>query len=265
MSGWVKLHRQILQSKLWRSLDADGKVVMITLLLRAAHRPVSWRVNEHKEIILGIGELFISVRMFAKEIGVKDAFLRTILKQFAKSDFIKLKADRSGTKIKIINWERYQQATLEETEKQTSSATPLNEDVEQVDGKKDGAEKTGNETDSTTHNKNNNNENENNKNQNDCLKKALDRYQVLFGIIPTAKLTEFVDVAITVPDNWLVKSFDELVSANKISRKRSPLAYWLGILRHWKVSGNAEPWQKAKSDNGSSMINFYASKGVNVK
>lgn len=264
MSGWVKLHRQILQSKLWRLLDADGKVVMITLLLRAAHRPVSWQINEHKTVILGAGELFISVRPFAEEMGIKETVLRTLLKQFKKNGFIEIQADRSGTKIKITNWERYQQATLEETGKQTQATTPFNEGVEQVDGKKGGAEKTGNETPFATHNKNNNNENENNKNKNSCLSAALDRYQALFGVIPTAKLSDFVDVAVTVPSDWLTKSLDELVTANKLSRKRSPLAYWLGILRNWKASGDARPWQGAEPNTGS-MMDFYASKGVNVK
>lgn len=268
VSGWIKLHRQIMQSKLWRSLDADGKVILITLLLRAAHRPFIWSVGK-KSVSLGVGELFVSVRSFADELGVTVSGLRSTLKQLVKAEFIEVAADNIGTKVKIVNWPVYQ--SMGETEDSTYKCAEnetqqqevlVREPAVQKIGEKTGIE-SGNQTHSDTHNNNYFNNNYNNKNQNSGLKAAIDRYQKNFGLIPTAKLSDFVDIAAAVPEFWLGKALDELIAANRVNRIRVPLAYWSSVLRNWQASGKAEPWQKEEKAAGG-MMDFYASKGVNV-
>ena len=39
MDGWIKLHRKILSSRVWRGADADGKVILLTF--GAARMPMA--------------------------------------------------------------------------------------------------------------------------------------------------------------------------------------------------------------------------------
>ena len=264
MSGWIKLHRKLLKSRAWCGADAEGKVILITLLLTACHSATRWQITAGRDIVLDPGELFISYRSFAKSCGVSVKKLTNEFYRLAVVGFLECKGKREGTIVHIKNWEHYQLPdTPLETLLGTVLDTPANPDVSGVPGEKSAVLETPKgtvlDTPLETHNKN-----YNNKKQNNGLQTALARYQGLFGIIPTAKLAEFVDVAVTIPDEWLVKSLDELFAANAVNRKRAPLAYWLGILRNWKASGKTEPWHKADQDSERGMMSFYASKGVNI-
>ena len=48
MSGWIKLHRKLLKSRAWCGADAEGKVILITLLLTACHSVTHWQVTTDK-------------------------------------------------------------------------------------------------------------------------------------------------------------------------------------------------------------------------
>ena len=68
MSGWIKLHRKLLKSRAWCGADAEGKVILITLLLTACHSVTHWQITTDKNAVLNPGELFISYRRFAKSL-----------------------------------------------------------------------------------------------------------------------------------------------------------------------------------------------------
>lgn len=266
MCGWIKLHRQIEKSHVWRSLDAVGKVILITLLLRAAHQAMPWQIGKQKQIILETGELFISVRHFAAEMDVKESALRNVLKLLLEEKFIITSTGRSGTKIKILNWEKYQQTPANEFEVQTSFCAqieaPLDEAAVPPSSSNNAAEKTAKQTPFCAHNKNYINNNYNNKIKNSCFKAVLGKYQKEFGMISTSQLFKLTDTFSEVPEEWLDKSLTELLAASEGKCIKVPTAYWIKILQSWKASGQKEPWLKTDGTQKKSNLGFYLEGGV---
>ena len=110
MSGWIKLHRKLLKSRAWCGADAEGKVILITLLLTACHSVTHWQVTTDKNAVLNPGELFISYRRFAKSCGVSLKKLTSEFNRLAVVGFLECRSKREGTIVRIKNWECYQLA-----------------------------------------------------------------------------------------------------------------------------------------------------------
>jgi DNA-binding transcriptional regulator YhcF (GntR family) len=110
MSGWIKLHRKLLKSRAWCGADAEGKVILITLLLTACHSVTHWQVTTDKNAVLNPGELFISFRRFAKSCGVSLKKLTSEFNRLAVVGFLECRSKREGTIVRIKNWECYQLA-----------------------------------------------------------------------------------------------------------------------------------------------------------
>ena len=96
MDGWIKLHRKILQSQVWRGADADGKVILLTLLLRACHVTTNWTLPGDKVAVLKPGELFISYRNFAVSCGVTVKKLRNEIERLKALDFLTVTCKRKA-------------------------------------------------------------------------------------------------------------------------------------------------------------------------
>lgn len=122
MDGWIKLHRKLLSSRVWNTADAEGKVILITLLLRASHAATQWRITASKTASLNPGQLFITYRTFAAKCGVSTKKITTELQRLESLGFISTKKGREGTIITICNWAYYQQA---ETHLDTAPETPM--------------------------------------------------------------------------------------------------------------------------------------------
>lgn len=110
MSGWIKLHRKLLKSRAWCGADAEGKVILITLLLTACHSVTHWQITTDKNAVLNPGELFISYRRFAKSCGVSLKKLTSEFNRLAVVGFLECRSKREGTIVNIKNWECYQLA-----------------------------------------------------------------------------------------------------------------------------------------------------------
>ena len=110
MSGWIKLHRKLLKSRAWCGADAEGKVILITLLLTACHSVTHWQITTDKNAVLNPGELFISYRRFAKSCGVSLKKLTSEFNRLAVVGFLECRSKREGTIVRIKNWECYQLA-----------------------------------------------------------------------------------------------------------------------------------------------------------
>ena len=122
MDGWIKLHRKLLSSRVWNTADAEGKVILITLLLRASHAATQWRITASKTASLNPGQLFITYRTFAAKCGVSTKKITTELQRLESLGFISTKKGREGTIITVCNWAYYQQA---ETHLDTAPETPM--------------------------------------------------------------------------------------------------------------------------------------------
>ncbi len=248
MDGWIKLHRKILNSKTWRGADADGKVILLTLLLRACHVTTNWTLPGDKVAVLKPGELFISYRNFAVSCGVTVKKLRNEIDRLKNLGFLTVTCKKEGTVARICNWQVYQG---EGTQKGTPLGTPENSEPVPPDRYNFDAPGTPLGTQKGTHNKNYILlKNKLNKTDSKLLAevKASAEFNAAVGEFIKAfpanrdKLkAEYLDVLVayaaqTKPD-WLLKAVKELKAVDKIRKVRYPVSYLFGILANWLNDG----------------------------
>lgn len=107
MSGWIKLHRSLLQWE-WYD-DINVKVTFIHLLLSANHAPRKWR-----GIDIGRGQLWTSIGSLSKEVGISEKQIRNCLKKLETTSEIVIQGASNGTMITVCKYDSYQ--AKEETE-----------------------------------------------------------------------------------------------------------------------------------------------------
>lgn len=247
MDGWVKLHRKILYSRAWLSSDAEGKVILITLLLRASHAPTQWQITVSKTATLNPGQLFITFRTFAATCGVSTKKLRSELKRLEEQGFLTLTTNKDGTIVSLLNWFSYQNTVSVGTPKSTDEDTTQNTVFAET------PLGTALETLSETHNKiyilikNKYNKTElndkllTNAETDDDYRRAIEIYNQLFP----DKANQFSHydaltlkiIAVLAGGNWILRAVYELKAISKETKLNKPAKYMLGILQNWLLSG----------------------------
>jgi hypothetical protein len=111
MSGWIKVHRQILDWE-WYS-DNNAFRVFIHLLLKANHKD-----RRFKGIELKAGSVVTSRDILAIETGLSVQQIRTSLDKLKLTNEITSETSSKGTIIQLVNYEKYQIATNETTKEQ---------------------------------------------------------------------------------------------------------------------------------------------------
>jgi len=114
MSGWVKLHRQILEWE-WYS-DNNCFRLFLHLLLKANHKE-----RRFKGMELEIGTIVTSRDLLARETGLTGQQIRTALNKLISTNEITSVSSSQGTIIQVVNYEKYQIATNEITNEQPTS------------------------------------------------------------------------------------------------------------------------------------------------
>jgi len=114
MSGWIKLHRQILEWE-WYS-DNNCFRLFLHLLLKANHKE-----RRFKGMELEIGTIVTSRDLLARETGLTGQQIRTALNKIILTNEITSVSSPQGTIIQIVNYEKYQIATNEITNEQPTS------------------------------------------------------------------------------------------------------------------------------------------------
>ncbi len=128
--GWIKLHRKILDSPLWKACNTTQKVVMVTVLLMANHKTSRW-IFDGVEHEVKEGEFITSQKTLMEITGLNRQQIRTSLAKLEKLDFLTIKTTKQTTKgltnIKINKWELYQgfdgiekESVTKQTTKQTT-------------------------------------------------------------------------------------------------------------------------------------------------
>jgi hypothetical protein len=111
MSGWIKLHRQILNWE-WYS-DNNAFRLFMHLLLKANHKD-----RRFKGIELKAGSVVTSRDILAIETGLSVQQIRTSLDKLKLTNEITSETSSKGTIIQLVNYEKYQIATSEATAEQ---------------------------------------------------------------------------------------------------------------------------------------------------
>jgi hypothetical protein len=143
MSGWIKLHRKILQNDMYQQLNSKQRDVLITVLLMANYEESEW---EYAGEIYKCkpGQFVTSLKSIqqncASDVSIQN--IRTALDKFKKWGFLTWEPTNKNRKITITNWEMYQ-GEADETNKQSNkeSNKPLTSEEQPEEKEKDGQEK----------------------------------------------------------------------------------------------------------------------------
>lgn len=128
MSGWIKIHRQILEWE-WYS-DTNTFRVFLHLLLKANHKEKKYRGMDLK-----VGTIITSRDILAMETGLSVRQVRTSLDKLKTTNELTIKTSSQGTIIEVVNYAKYQLTTNE-----TANERPSN-DQQTTTNKNDKKEK----------------------------------------------------------------------------------------------------------------------------
>lgn len=101
MSGYIALHRKILDWQWWGSVN--HRVLFLELLLRANYKETKWR-NE----IIAPGQLLTGEHQLSSWTGLTRSKLRTALRDLEMTNEIARKKTSKYSIITVINWQKYQ-------------------------------------------------------------------------------------------------------------------------------------------------------------
>jgi hypothetical protein len=114
MSGWIKLHRKILDWE-WYS-DPNTFRVFLHLMLKANHKE-----KRFKGIELIKGSVVTSRDILAMETGLSVRQVRTALDKLKSTNEVAIKTSSKGTIIQLVNYDKYQLETSESTNERPTS------------------------------------------------------------------------------------------------------------------------------------------------
>jgi uncharacterized phage protein (TIGR02220 family) len=114
MSGWIKLHRKLLDWE-WYSKPVV-KSVFIHSLLRANHKDGKWRGKDVKR-----GSYISSVDKLIDDLGHTRQEIRTALKHLKSTNELTTKSSAQHTVFTVVNYENYQDTTNELTNEQPTA------------------------------------------------------------------------------------------------------------------------------------------------
>ena len=259
MSGWIKLHRKLLKSRAWCGADAEGKVILITLLLTACHSVTHWQITTDKNAVLNPGELFISYRRFAKSCGVSLKKLTSEFNRLAVVGFLECRSKREGTIVRIKNWECYQLAdTPLDTLLGTDFETLANADTARASSENIATMETPKGTASgtplATHMRSVASEPE--------FVSALQEYNAAFTSakhrLDGDEIQMLQAFAVSAKAVWVLQAVRELKAANRGKVIRNPKNYLFGILGNWLTDGLPNDNKAAQQ----SLDDFYRQEGI---
>lgn len=114
MSGWIKIHRKILDWE-WYD-DANTFRLFMHLILKANHKDKSYR-----GVMVKTGSLLTGRELLSNETGLSIQQVRTCLERLKSTNEITIKTNSQGTVIQIVKYKDYQIVTNEITTKQPAS------------------------------------------------------------------------------------------------------------------------------------------------
>ncbi|WP_153559368.1 hypothetical protein [Roseimaritima sediminicola] len=124
MDGWIRLHRQTLDSAVFQ--DAYLLQLFLWLLLRASIKPraVSMRTGRGKTIVnLDAGQTIVGRRAAAEQLGWKQSTFRDRLARLQAMGMVTIEPDTHWSVVSVTNWLTYQRPEPGETTGTRHSST----------------------------------------------------------------------------------------------------------------------------------------------
>lgn len=120
MSGWIKLHRKILDNKVWTSEPFSRGQAWVDLLLLANHDYGFFYLRDHK-IEVQRGQVGWSQLRLSERWGWSRTKVRKFLKDLEKEQQVIQQQSHSTSVITIINYEQYQEKEQLEDNRKTTA------------------------------------------------------------------------------------------------------------------------------------------------
>ena len=110
MQGWIKLHRQLIDKPIWMCSTLEQRVILITLLCMANHKPKKWEFGGEVYEVQA-GQFITSVKSIIEKCNSEEITrqkVRTALKRFESYGFLTTKTTNKNMLVTIQNWAKYQ-------------------------------------------------------------------------------------------------------------------------------------------------------------
>tara|TARA_R110001606_G_scaffold216708_1_gene364608 strand:- start:438 stop:929 length:492 start_codon:yes stop_codon:yes gene_type:complete len=114
IQGWIKIHRQLLEWEWYDDINVTR--LFLHILLKANHKS-----KNYKGELIQIGEHLTSREILSNETGLTIRQVRTALTKLKTTNEVTIKASSQGTKIQVVNYEKYQVTTSEVTAKRPAT------------------------------------------------------------------------------------------------------------------------------------------------
>lgn len=126
-TGWIKLHRSILDDDIWRLDKVNYAQAWIELLLLTNHAPAQIKIKNGRIINIERGECGRSVKSLSERWGWSRGKVDRFLSYLIEQQKIEKKDVENHTVIKIINYNFYQNEhqTKHQTGQQTKQKTVI--------------------------------------------------------------------------------------------------------------------------------------------
>jgi DNA-binding transcriptional regulator YhcF (GntR family) len=134
-SGWIKLHRYLLDKAAWKICTEGQKVVLITILLLVNKEPKNW-LWKGKLYECQAGQLITSISGLATASGTSAQTVRSAITKLEKAGFLTNESSPEGRLITVTNWDDYQgTANKAPTNRSTINSTSDQQTTQQSSNK----------------------------------------------------------------------------------------------------------------------------------
>lgn len=116
MSGWIKLHRSMLDWEWWE--DHNTTRLFIWMLMKANHKPKRWR-----GISIDAGQFVSGRQVISDATGISERSVRTSINKLKATGELTTKTTNRFTVYTLENWGKYQIDDEEATSQLTSQAS----------------------------------------------------------------------------------------------------------------------------------------------
>lgn len=122
MSGFIQLHRKLLEWEWWD--DHNTTRVFLYCILKA-----NWKPNKWKGLDISRGQFPTGLDTLSKEIGLSKQQIRTCLKKLQKSGNINTQSTNKFTILTVENYDFYQSDNIQSTHKSTHEQQTNNKQI----------------------------------------------------------------------------------------------------------------------------------------
>jgi len=121
--GWIKLHRKLLESPIFK--DSQAVHLWLHLLLRVNHKEGKHLVG-NQMVTIPRGSLLTGRKSLAKDTGIQESKIERLLKLFKNEQQIEQQSFTKYRLISITNYESYQVSEQQTNSKRTADEQQVN-------------------------------------------------------------------------------------------------------------------------------------------